>query len=275
MSMTTIYFHLRSPMSHGDPALTIDTGNFRAFRRQMVLGVGQVPVLSGNAIRGVLRRALMRHFLEAAGMTPAAYECAAGHWDRIYAALCNGGTLVGSEKAVNTKQLRDLRAAVPPLSLLGSALYTYMLPGMISMLDAYPQCRELAAAGFTGPSDLSIADLCGDRHQVRHVSAEVDRAATGITPMPYSFEVIYPGVVLQGGVIIDRQASQIERDCLAYGLSLIHQLGGATAKGMGMVEIVVPEPIGDAASYAAWVSEYAPAARAAIDQAIPSRLERA
>lgn len=275
MSIIKIAIRLKAPLSHGDPALSVDTGNFKALRKQAVAGLGDVPILSGNAIRGVMRRLLMRHFLAAAGMTPEAYADAPGHWDRIYAALANGGTLVGAEKSVQTGMLRRLRAAVPPLSLLGSALYTYMLPGMLSVFDAYPRCQEVAEAGLCEPSDASLADLYADCNHARHISPEIDKAAADITPMPYSHEVLIPGVILDSAIKLDASATEIERDCAAWALARIDQLGGNCAKGMGLVEILPIGEIGDPARYGAWVAEHAPAARAVIEEAIPARIVKA
>jgi hypothetical protein len=274
MSMHNLSFRLLAPMSHGDPAMGADTGNFSGLRKQYVVGVGDVPILSGNAIRGVMRRLVMRHFLAAAEMSAESYGDAPGHWDRIYAALANGGTLVGSEKAVNTAGLRALRAACPPLSVLGAALYTYMLPGMISVFDAYPQCRELHAVGFCAASDVSLSDLYGDRNHARHISPEVDKVAAEITPMPFSHEILFPGAVLETRVRIDPATTQIERDCVAWMLAAIVQLGGGGGRGFGLVEIQAPDDIGDATRYAAWVAGHAKAARPALESAIPARIAK-
>ncbi len=269
--MIKLYMKLKAPLSHGDPALSDDTGNFRALRKQHIVGVGDVPVVSGNAIRGVMRRLVMRHFLAAAGMAPDGYANAPGHWDRIYAVMANGGTLTGSEKSVQTQRLREVRAACPPLSLLGSALYTYMLPGMIAVMDAYPQCRELAEVGFTDPSSLGISDLYGDRNHVRLISPEIDKEAAGITPMPYTHEILYPGAVIQGGIIIDRAATEIERDCLAWILLNLNQVGGNIGKGMGLVEITASDEIGSPNRYESWIFANATAARPILEAAIPAR----
>ncbi|MGN6549823.1 MAG: hypothetical protein ACTHJ3_08025 [Pararhizobium sp.] len=258
-----------------DPALDDDTGNFNPLRKQHVVGVGDVPLLSGNAIRGVLRRLVMRHFLSAAGMTRGAYSASPGQWDRIYGALANGGALTGAEKGVKTQFLRELRAACPPLSLFGAALYTQMLPGMFQVFDAYPRCREVAAVGFCSASDVPLSSLYGDRNHVRHVSADVDREAAEVKPMPYTSEVFYPGAVLEGGINFDNYATEIERDCAAWAIHRVTQFGGNTAKGFGLVDLAAEDPIGDPDRYDQWIDEHATKAKPLIEEAIPARMGKA
>ncbi|MGN0686825.1 MAG: hypothetical protein ACI4KA_01810, partial [Oscillospiraceae bacterium] len=59
-----------SPISHGAFKDSVDSGNISEFRRVPVYSsernaVSEIPSISGNAIRGVLRRVLTREYFSA------------------------------------------------------------------------------------------------------------------------------------------------------------------------------------------------------------------
>ena len=103
-----------SPIAHG--AFGPSTGNTLLFRRVPIvslMGRPFVPAVSGNAIRGVLRRIVMRDLLDRCG-----FDKTSPGWDHLYAALANGGHLQGSEASIDPVAIGSLRAALPPLSAL-------------------------------------------------------------------------------------------------------------------------------------------------------------
>lgn len=251
-----IQFRLASPLSHGafDAG---DIGNASPIRRMPIVslpGQPEIPVLSGNAIRGRVRRLLMRDLFDRAGLSSATVP--SPQWQRLYAAVANGGHLEGSEATTDPAKTKALRAALPPLSLLGSALFTWMLAGRVSVGIGWPVCRETVQAGLVrGEANEPFAEeLVHETSHVRHIDREEhDPLVSGVTPMPTTLEVIGTGARLVSDVHFDEAATAIERAAFAYGLAMLSDLGGKGAAGLGRVKVEVLEGAVDPAPYVAWL----------------------
>lgn len=219
-----------SPLSHGDFSDGIDIGNAQAFRRiPMIRGanVYDIPVISGNALRGKIRRFLTRELVERFDLV----EALGKQFDKFYIAVANGGNLEKDlEVSVNTEKIRKLRADIPLVSVLGSALYKYMLPGMCNIGFAVPRCKEL------GTGEITLNEIVCDVGLTRHIDKTVAEAGDA-KPMPYTIEAIVPGVELDVTIEFAPQATQVERACVHHGLSLVRSIGGKNASGFGAVEV--------------------------------------
>lgn len=229
-----------SPLAHG--AFEGDAGNAVPVRRMRVVslpGRPRVPVVSGNALRGILRRIVMRDLLiDRAGLGPGSLP--GGQWDRLYAALANGGHLEGeSEGSIKPDDVRVLRESLPPLSVFGAALYSWLLPGHMSVSILWPRCRETLQAGLVDMApDVAAEDLVDEVSLCRHVDRELqDPEASGVTPMPTTVEVLATGAVLEGRIVFARSASDVERAVIAYGLRHLRSIGGKSGVGLGLVAI--------------------------------------
>lgn len=246
-----VNFKLLEPLAHGafgDEQL----GNYSAFRRIPVLVEGEVkklPVISGNAIRGTMRRAIMRELYDAAGMTynddfisTFGASKAKRAWDRLYAALFGGGTIDNVDVNIQTEELRQLRADLPPLSLFGSALYSVLMPGCMNVGFAVPKCVESIKAGLwegDRTNALCCAELLTDVGLTRHIDREnASPDETGVKPMPYQVEALVPGAEMQIEVSFDSIATDLEKDCAAHAVGLLKSFGGKSAVGFGKVEIL-------------------------------------
>lgn len=232
-----------SPLAHGEYSDGIDIGNFTNFRRLPMLHNGklyQIPVLSGNSIRGILRRFLAREIVDKFEMK----EALGKSFDRFYVAVANGGNLDKTmDVAVDTNRLREIRSIFPLLSVLGASLYRYMLPGMVNIGFAIPRCREME----TG--DVPLYELTADIGLVRHLDrtvANVDDAK----PMPYTIEAVAPGAVFDVNIGFAPQATELERACINHGLKHLRYLGGKNGAGFGEVSIA---GYGDDALYCQWL----------------------
>ena len=248
-----------SPLCHGgfDGA---DTGNAVVIRREPVVslpGMPRIPCLSGNSIRGQVRRHIMRALFRAAGLGVG--ELPGRQWDLLYGALANGGHLTGTEKSPSPDGVRALRAELPPLSVLGAALYRYMIPGRARFGWAWPICRETVEGGLCTTGDgplLPSGDIVTEVGVVRHIDRDQqDPEQTGVTPMPVTVEAIATGVELQQTIHLSREATAVEVGALAWGLSELEHLGGKSAGGLGAVRVIHD---GDAAPYAAWLDDVGP-----------------
>lgn len=249
-----VVIHLDSPLQHG--AFGESAGNATLCRRMTVVSLPdrpRVPCLSGNALRGVMRRTVMRDLLERSGVRPVLPP---GIWDRLYAAIANGGHLEAAETAIRPDEIRALRESLPPLSLFGAALYSYLLPGHMDVGIAWLRCRETVEAGLSaGPTEAYAEDLVEEISHCRHVDREMQEPeVSGVTPMPTTLEVICAGAALETSIRFAAHAGAIEESCAAWALDRITALGGKSSAGLGHVRV---EHDGDGSAYQAWLDETA------------------
>lgn len=129
---------LASSLVHGgDESL----GTTKLFRTKGWVFEGdlvRIPVMSGNAIRGMWRRAcaiaFMDEYLAAGGQQ---LSLTAFHF------LTSGGSLTGSGGAgINLAAERELRSLIPHLGLFGGAGMGRIHAGKLYVDEAVPVCRE-------------------------------------------------------------------------------------------------------------------------------------
>jgi len=243
----------RAPVAHNE--MGADTGNITQFRRlRMFVGdrVVSVPAISAGALRGVVRRALWREAFDLCGLSR---ESLPGQWDRLYAALANGGTIEAAETRVVPDMIRARRAAMPLLSLLGAALYEGFVAGRLQTEHSWLACSELE----TGP--VSMHDLMQEVTTVRHVDREEqDPTVSGVTPMPSTVETVIAGSTFIGRSAI---AGELEASAWAHGLDLVESVGGKRGQGCGAVAI---SHDGDSKLYREWLAANRDALRASLVQ---------
>ena len=260
-------FHLLAPLSHGSFG-DASEGNAVLLRREPIVslsGFPRVPCLSGNAIRGRLRRVTMRALIDAGGLSRAAFvaDGMGRRWDRMYAALANGGHLDGSEARVDPERIRELRASLPPLSVYGSALYSWMMPGRARVGIGWLVCAETQEAGLvTGTGAAPAEEQVTEIGHVRHIDrTEADPEQSGVTPMPVTIEAIATGARLQTTIRLERGCTSMEASCVAWGLDQIQDIGAKAGAGLGAVRV---DHDGDGSEYAAWLTSSRPAIREAL-----------
>jgi hypothetical protein len=179
-------------------------------------------------------------------------------WDRLYAALANGGHLEGSENRVDPDARRELRASLPPLSVFGAALYSYMLPGHVDVGILWPRCQETVEAGVVQPGDAAeqlhpAEDLVEEVSHVRHADRDYqDPDVTGVGPMPATWEVLSTGTVLESRVVFADHATAEERGAFLRGLELLATIGGKASVGFGRVAVTHDGDAGDLEAYRDW-----------------------
>ena len=117
-----------SPIAHGAFKDGVDTGNISEFRRIPVYSengnsVVEIPAISGNAIRGTIRRLLAREFFE---VNHIAEKLTAKEHDRLYSIMANGGALGKDlDVQIDPNKIRNIRSNLPVLSVLGGACYIH------------------------------------------------------------------------------------------------------------------------------------------------------
>ena len=218
------------------------TGSESLLRRLSYIVDGkrvEIPVLSGNAIRGILRRELMADMLTRIG-----YKLTNA---RIYHMLFSGGMLETvdekSSGVIDIGLKRKIRQTIPPIAVLGSSLGNQIFEGKLKVNMALPICKELA--DFL-PDDIQIKPetsfyefldwtFTTRRDDLRKERKEDEQA----TQMMVNFEVFTPGTPFYHEFILN-DAAEVERGVLARMLNLWKQkpyIGGKSAIGLGKVKL--------------------------------------
>ncbi|MEM3480657.1 MAG: RAMP superfamily CRISPR-associated protein [Candidatus Korarchaeum sp.] len=127
------------PICHGGDEKTGMETILRRLKFSTRRGLVEIPYISGNAIRGKLRRLVMRDFLELVG-----YQV---RNPRLYHALFAGGVLEeveeGESGKVDLELRRRVRFLIPPISLFGTSIGNQVFQGKLIVGHALPVCEEL------------------------------------------------------------------------------------------------------------------------------------
>ncbi len=220
----------------------------------------RVPFVSGNAIRGMLRRLIFHDLLTRLGLETA-------ETPKLHHALFSGGVLEAvdsSEGEIDIAFRRLVRETVPPIALWGTAVGNQMIPGSLLVEHAFPAARETAHMARTGyflvdPDDprflqpvrtFTEIDFHTRRDDLRAERSEDEQAVQ----MKVEFEVLIPGTLLMHGFEL-KYATELEKSCLGHALNLWRELpvlAGKSATGHGRVDFAY-EPWYDAAPYLDYV----------------------
>jgi hypothetical protein len=235
----------KSPIVHGEFSDGIDMGNMMNFRRLPMIRDGKIhviPVISGNAIRGVLRRLLAREVIDTFDLKQRLEQS----FDKFYIAIANGGNLDKSmDVSIDTEKLRKIRSAFPMLSVFGASLYKYMMPGMLNVGFAVPKCLEL------GTGDIPVNEMVHDVGLTRHLD-ECEADPGDAKPMPYTVETVIAGTVFDVELSLAPQTTELEVACVNHGLRLLTHVGGKSGAGFGCVDVA---GYGDDAAYVDWLGD--------------------
>lgn len=234
-----------TPIHHGGDE---STGARSTLRRIKYIVDGkriEIPVISGNSIRGVLRRLIMSDMLETLGYGKRTEDGEAD--DRMksmkaYHMLFSGGTLESVEDsgAIDLMLRRELRRSLPALSVFGSAIGNQMVEGKMKCGIAVPVCTELASFLPGENPTNSIYELLTDDFTTRkddlHGEREKDEAAH---QMIVNFECFAPGTLfIHKFSLLD--CNEIERAVIDKAIQLWISrpyIGGKSSIGYGEVKL--------------------------------------
>jgi hypothetical protein len=231
-----------SPIHSGSEESMGNEKTMRTLSFNLPTGPEDVPVVSGNAIRGMLRRLIMGDLLERVGYKPVDAKGQV----RLYHSLFAGGVLEAvSEKDsgyIDLAMKRQIRGTLPPVSLLGTALRNQMMEGKLDVAYAVPRAKELA--GFlredaTYPITATLGDLQKQTFNTRRDEMAQDAKQEGgnSSQMLHTWWYIPPGTVFQHGFTLSNP-SEIEAACLGHMIALwnVRPRLGAKA-GTGNAEV--------------------------------------
>jgi len=251
-----------TPIQHGGDEKTGSVPVLRAIQiwDQRAGQHVRLPFVSGNAIRGMLRRLCMHDLVARLGMDMTT---------KLYHALFTGGILestageAGGE--IDLALRRVIRDTLPPLALFGTAIGNQIIQSSLKVDHAMPVCSEYADylepghPALNDPrirhsvrtfTDVSFAtrrdDLRAEREdeeQARQMLIEFEAFVPG-TLFVHGFTLVYPG--------------EIEVACLGHVLELWREqpyLAGKSSSGYGRVRFAY-EPDLDATPYLDFVAEH-------------------
>jgi len=236
---TNIRLKLLSPLMHyGDEKL----GTMQAARTMKYEYKGEyidVPVYSGNAFRGELRRIAMRDFLEHIGVIDEGISA------KLYYMLFTGGALTSGSRYNELGKKRKMREMCPPLALFGAAIGDQIPEGKMKIPIFIPICQETAE--YTGiESNLSFYDMLQDVFYTRRDDLKSndfnitdETKHDNAVQMKYEAQCLSAGTELVGNVVIEND-NEVERACLKSILKKFEEMpyiGGKSATGHGEVKI--------------------------------------
>lgn len=232
--MTPVTYRSESSVVHGGG---LSESNMVLFRREQIAGCGSVPVISGNALRGVLRRAgawALWTLLDRPQLSEAAVRV-----------LTSGGAL-RQEAGLTVDQQRVIRR-IPHLSLFGGSWRGQIEAGSLRVGKLYPVCAETSTlTGVDGPPLGRLLDL---EQYARHDHGPIpvdEPAVDDTTQMLYTVETVAAGTEWRGWVSLCPWATDADR---AWA-SLVWRswqddgghVGGRSATGHG--RLVADDPFG-------------------------------
>jgi len=203
--------------------------------------VAQLPAISGNAIRGRLRRWAMHDWCRLAGITQID--------KRVYHTLFSGGFLDSSSTYEDFDKLDSLVETCPMLGLLGAAVGDMMIEGSLRVSWAYPMCTE------RGSGDRSVWEYLDTIYQTRRDSSKteseidigdgmfdaVDGKKDAPQQMKYEYEAFADGTPFEARLALldmrDMPVSAFNRVLELYERHA--SLGGKGAVGAGDIDLEI------------------------------------
>lgn len=237
-SLTPI-IHLANIADEGVPA----QGNQRFHRKMKVWYEGStalVPVISGNSIRGILRRLGAEFYLQKLGLDSETIN------RKLYYLLFSGGALEAGEGRGKQKANKaetpsvtpeELRRHIPVASLFGCAFQRQILQGKVLVDFLVPYVDEIAELYGKPKSGIRAHQVTDWMFYTRQDDLEhSDKEAT--TQMIYQLEYVIPNVEFFHSYTVVG-ANEVETALLVHlvdELNRFGRIGGKIAQGHGMVQ---------------------------------------
>lgn len=238
---------LKQPLSHIGESIGIE----QPFNRQEIVlpdgSEAQIPFVSGNSVRGILRDAGARYLCDRLGFTDLPLSA--------FYILFSGGALTKGGSSIKLDEFRELVAVLPLLKLLGTAAGNvmvsgrfhcgHMLPIAIETRHMIPDAYFETANGDRVPD--SVYELMYSQAYSRKDDAKDTRLDTYHTnedngapqQMRYHIELMQAGARLYWSWHID----MADKWCELALVSTLRQwseypaLGGKSGTGHGLCEI--------------------------------------
>ncbi len=256
-----------SPIFHGGDEKTGSTPVLRAVTCYVEgRGLMPIPYVSGNSVRGRLRRLAVRDMLDAVGYEPNS----AGLHHMLY----SGGMLEstkGQEGVIDLEFRRRVRDALPVVALFGCSVGNQMIPSCLTVEHLWPICEETAPqvpARFRADARASMPVRAFTdqafktrRDELRATRREDEHAVQ----MKVNYECFIPGTLFYHRFVLT-QPNALELAALGHIIELWAEsptIGGHSASGDGRLKLEY-ESVPDASLYKAYLRASAAEVRAVL-----------
>jgi len=254
-----------SSIIHNGGEVFTTTSLFR--REKFVLPDGKaidLPVVSGNSMRGILRDISAEILLRKTGIN--GIDIAA------FDLLFSGGSLSEGPEKIDIDKIRHLRKTIPPISVFGGSVQNIILPGKAKVGKLMLLCKETAHLFDDSLSKYctnSVYDLMQTEMYVRKDDAKNEllasflneaileetkkgssvkdlRASSSAQQMMYRFETIASGAMFYFSMTVeedklDKNADAIDKGCFLsawdWFIKYKQSIGGRSSAGHGQVSI--------------------------------------
>lgn len=221
-------------------------GNQSFHRKMKVFYEGKpvlIPVISGNSIRGIMRRLGGESFLEILQLDPNQIQ------PKLYYLLFSGGSLEegggkGKRKSSNEGPskpakitMEELRRNIPLLSLFGCSYQNQILQGKVMVDFLIPFVDEVAELYGKPKPGIRAGEITDWLFYTRTDDLEKDDKPSG-NQMIYTMEYILPGVEFIHSFTL-MGTSQVETALFVHlleQLRIFGHIGGKIAQGHGKVQ---------------------------------------
>jgi len=253
-----------SPIFHGGGE---KTGSVILLNRLKFIVSGKpmdVPIISGNQVRGRLRRLLARDFLQLVGYR---MDLSQRKQQRLYHTLFAGGVLTEVEEEASAVVDLALKFRVVryilPLRLFGCSYANQMVEGRLLVGHMLPVCREIAE--YTGvEADVSFHQLIAHFFQTRRDELRAPREEEEeeqAVQMMVEYECFAPGTRFVHEIVLEttREEEGLDLSTLYRAVELWRMkpfIGGKSAVGFGKLKIEYewPKPV-DSSAYLRFAEE--------------------
>jgi CRISPR/Cas system CSM-associated protein Csm3 (group 7 of RAMP superfamily) len=236
-----------SPVFHGGNE---KTGSTVLLNRLKFIVDGKpidVPIISGNGVRGRLRRLLTRDFLEKVGYQ---MDLSQKSYQKLYHTLFAGGVLTSAEEesasgTIDLSLKSKLIKYVLPLRMFGASYSNQMIEGRLLVGHMLPICKELK--DYTGiESDISFYQLITRAFQTRRdelrTSPKDEDDEDETVQMIIDYECFAPGTKFYHEFILTTSAESeaLDLSTLYRAIELWKQaptIGGKSSVGFGKLKI--------------------------------------
>jgi len=240
--------------------------------------IEEVPIISGNSLRGILRDRGMLHMLRhlGYGIEEESGEVRGLSLPAFYFLFSGGALTSDSSRGIDIDEARKWRELIPLVSIFGGAMGNQIMNGKASIGKAIPICTETAhlipPRFVNGQEVQSIWDYCQEEaytrrddeknEQLRQLiapktrkvledKARVERQKRGMSDdvrakddpkqqMRYYVETLAAGTRLFWDIILD-DVTDLEFEAFAAALGEFGRkpfIGGKSAVGHGKVHIL-------------------------------------
>lgn len=222
--------------------------------RTWLVNDARVPVVSGDSIRGILRRTIAYDMLERLGLERGKVPLSVGHL------LIAGGGLGNMLKTYTQDNVANARHFVPSFALLGGTFLGGFFAGRFMAGSWVAQTRDTPSpALYVDDEDLPPASsTIGFEHfaslgteeeeawlddgvgklEVSTAVGKEDSKRTAGSAIPFSYKVVNPGVTFAGWVALGAyrgltpEDDDVQRSCLRFGLEAAFRPGRETTLGL-------------------------------------------